>query len=69
VRQYNAGMLRLVETDEPPLDVKSAGQVLDEVVAVLADGIRCVSPADPAAGHLRDLHDLLAARRRGAAWR
>jgi len=66
--RHNQKMLQVVKTDDPPVETKSAGEVLDEVVAVLADGIRCVSPADPAAGHLRDLHDLLAARRLGAVW-
>jgi hypothetical protein len=62
-------LLTLVERDtRPPQPPVSAGEVLDEVVALLAARIPCVSQSDPAAGHLRDLHDLLAARRQGAAW-
>lgn len=66
--RHNQKMLQVVKTDDPPVETKSAGQVLDEVVAVLAHGVRCVSPRDPAAGHLRDLYDVLAARRQGAVW-
>ena len=68
MRQYNGRMLKLVETGDAPMERVSAGEVLDEVVTLLADRIPCVSSCDPAAGHLRELHDLLAARRRGAAW-
>jgi len=55
VRQYNAGMLRLVDTDEEPAEAMTGEQLLRQVADLIALNLPMVPLEDPDRGVLASL--------------